>query len=494
MRGFIEYERNPAPYRPPMERLQDYGEINADHEPLELKRQAARCMDCGTPFCQTHTGCPINNLIPEVNQLVFDEQWKQAYINLSSTNNFPEFTGRVCPAPCEGSCVAGLVDSSVTIKNMEYAIIDKAWQEGWVQARPPRVRSGKRVAVIGSGPAGLAAADELNKRYGHEVTVFERASKVGGLLTYGIPNMKLSKETVERRVNLMEEEGVRFVTNMQIGDDVVDLRDEFDATVLAIGSTVPNNLPIPGRQLDGIVYAMEFLTATQQRLFAQPTAVQTGQLTSKYDGTFIEAAGKNVVVIGGGDTGTDCIGTSLRHGCASLTNFELFPKPPSARAENNPWPLWPRIHRTDYGHEEAAYRDGADPRAYSILSKEFVGDGAGKVRGVKTVQVAVGSDGHLAEVAGSEREWAAELVILAMGFRHPEREVFDALRLEVDARHNAKASVRDYRTSAPGVFAAGDCRRGQSLVVWAINEGRGAAAACNAYLDAAEDDPMREWC
>ena len=321
LRGFIEYERNPEPYRPPAERSLDYLEINSKHEPLELKRQAARCMDCGTPFCQTHTGCPISNLIPEFNNLVYTEQWKQAYINLSSTNNFPEFTGRVCPAPCEGSCVAGLVDKSVTIKNVEYAIIDRAWHEGWVKATPPRVRSGKSVAVVGSGPAGLAAADQLNKVYGHTVTVFERAAQPGGLLTYGIPNMKLDKDTVARRVSLMEEEGVSFTCGVEVGADARDVLADFDAVVLAIGSTVPNNLPIPGRELDGIVFAMEFLTQNQQRLFADPGAKGT-VLTSKYDGSFIDAAGKDVIVIGGGDTGTDCIGTSLRHGAKSITNFE----------------------------------------------------------------------------------------------------------------------------------------------------------------------------
>ena len=438
LRGFIEYERNPEPYRPPAERLGDYLEINATHEPLELKRQAARCMDCGTPFCQTHTGCPINNLIPEFNNLVFTEQWKEAYTNLASTNNFPEFTGRVCPAPCEGSCVAGLVDKAVTIKNMEYTIIDRAWAEGWVTPQPPRIRSGKKVAVIGSGPAGLAAADELNKKYGHFVTVLERAAKPGGLLTYGIPNMKLDKETVERRLKLMEAEGVEFVCGTDVGEESAELLLDYDAVVLATGSTVPNDLPIPGRQLNGIVFAMEFLTQNQQRLFASddakksllrskcappaamdPTATPQPRMPSRhrqpqpqprlpalarahphvrghlypfpphprYDGSFIDAAGKNVIVIGGGDTGTDCIGTSLRHGCESLTNFELFPKPPEDRAENNPWPAWPRIYRTDYGHAEATHHFGDDPRAYSILSREFIGDASNNVKAVRTVEV-----------------------------------------------------------------------------------------------------------
>lgn len=487
-RGFIEYERNPEPYRPAAERLQDYHEINAKHEALELKRQAARCMDCGTPFCQTHTGCPISNLIPEFNNLVFEEQWKEAYVNLTSTNNFPEFTGRVCPAPCEGACVAGIADhidgdrNAITIKNMEHTIIEKAWENGWVVPRPPKVRSGKTVAVVGSGPAGMAAADQLNKA-GHLVTVYERQAKVGGLLTYGIPNMKLSKATVERRVKVMEQEGITFLTNQEVGADAAELKTMYDATVLATGSTVPNNLPIPGRQLDGVVFAMDFLTKNQQRLFADKRALgSAAQLVSKYDGSIIDATGKNVIVIGGGDTGTDCIATSLRHGCASLTNFELFPQPPKDRGGNNPWPLWPRILRTDYGHEEAAYRDGADPRVYSVLSKEFVGDADGKLTSVRTVQVAVGADGHFQEVEGSEKEWPADLVILAMGFRHPELLVAETLRVGLDARNNYKANTRDYKTNVDGVFAAGDCRRGQSLVVWAINEGRGAAAAADSFL------------
>ena len=488
-RGFIEYERNPEPYRPAAERSLDYLEINSKHEPLELKRQAARCMDCGTPFCQTNTGCPINNLIPEFNNLVLTEQWKEAYINLSSTNNFPEFTGRVCPAPCEGSCVAGLVDQAVTIKNMEYAIIDRAWAEGWVVPRPPKVRSGKTVAVIGSGPAGLAAADQLNKVFGHTVTVFERAEKAGGLLTYGIPNMKLEKETVARRVRLMEQEGVFFQCGVEVSSNAPEILDGFDATVLAIGSTVPNNLPIPGRELNGIHFAMEFLTQNQQRLFADPKAkLSAGPvLTSKYDGSLVDAAGKNVIVIGGGDTGTDCIATSLRLGAKSITNFELFPRPPEQRAASNPWPAWPRIYRTDYGHEEAAEKFNGDVRRYSILSREFVSDGKGNVRGCKSVEIAVGADGRFEELPGTEKEWPADLVILAMGFRHPEASVLSGLAVEIDARNNARANTKDYRTSTPGVFAAGDCRRGQSLVVWAINEGRQTAAAVDAYLKAGPD-------
>ena len=490
LRGFLDYERNPEPYRAPAARLDDYLEINSKHEPLELHRQVARCMDCGTPFCQTHTGCPISNLIPEFNNLIFKDEWKEAYVNLSSTNNFPEFTGRVCPAPCEGSCVAGLVDKAVTIKNMEHAIIERAWAEGWVTPRPPARRSGKRVAVVGSGPAGLAVADQLNKVYGHRVTVLERAPLPGGLLTYGIPNMKLEKETVARRIGLMEAEGVEFDCGVEVGSDHTETLAAYDAVVLATGSTVPNDLPIPGRNLKGIHFAMEFLTLNQKRLFADPAAkLVTGEkqfgLTSKYGGDLIDAAGKDVIVIGGGDTGTDCIGTSLRHGCKSLTNFELFPRPPDERADANPWPQWPRIFRTDYGHEEAAHHFGSDPRSYSLLSKEFVGDLDGNVTAVKTVNIAV-SDGRFQELPGTERTWPADLVVLAMGFRHPEPELPQALSVELDARNNAKATTKNYRTSTRGVFAAGDCRRGQSLVVWAINEGRGAADACDSYLRGSE--------
>jgi len=347
--------------------------------------------------------------------------------------------------------------------------------------RPPPVRSGKTVAVVGSGPAGLAAADQLNKVYGHTVTVFERAPKPGGLLTYGIPNMKLDKGTVERRISLMEAEGVSFVCDVEVGGDAREQLSGFDASVLAIGSTVPNNLPIPGRELGGIVFAMEYLTLNQKRLFADAKRKES-VLHNKYDGSYIDANNKHVVVIGGGDTGTDCIGTSLRHGAASITNFELFPRPPDTRAEANPWPAWPRIYRVDYGHEEAAEHFGADPRTYSILSREFIGGEDGNVKAVRTVNIAVGADGRFEELPGTEKEWPADLVILAMGFRHPEHSITSGLNVELDTRSNARANTKDYKTSTTGVFAAGDCRRGQSLVVWAINEGRGAAAACDAYL------------
>ncbi|KAG8461198.1 hypothetical protein KFE25_002387 [Diacronema lutheri] len=479
-RGFLDYERSAEPYRPPAERLADWGEINLTSpafEREELKRQTARCMDCGTPFCQTNTGCPIHNIIPEFNSMVFEGRWRDAYDNLRATNNFPEFTGRVCPAPCEGACVAGLIDSPVTIKNVEYAIIDKAFAEGWVLPEPPRARSGKKVAVVGSGPAGLAAADMLN-RAGHLVTVYERDEKPGGLLMYGIPNMKLEKDKVQRRLDLLEAEGIRFKCGVEVGVDlpVKELKSQYDALLLTVGSTLPNDLKIPGRELEGVHFAMEFLRKNQYALFTD----RQGKLKSHWTGEKIDAKGKNVIVIGGGDTGTDCIGTSLRMHCKSLVNFELFPRPPDSRAPQNPWPAWPRIYRTDYGHEEAAHVQGSDPREYSILSKGFHGKD-GKLTSIKTVNIRVES-GRLVEIDGSEKEWPCDLVILAMGFKSPEAAIAEQLSLELDGRANFKAKYGEYATSVDGVFAAGDCRRGQSLVVWAINEGREAANKVHSYL------------
>ncbi len=484
-RGFIEYDRNPDPYRPVGQRKLDFEEINEPCETrdaTERKKQAARCMDCGTPFCQTHQGCPINNLIPEWNDLVFKDNWKEAIDRLHKTNNFPEFTGRVCPAPCEGSCVAGLVDSPVTIKNIEYAIVDKAWKEGWIVPTPPLERTGLRVAVIGSGPAGLACADQLNKA-GHTVTVYERADRIGGLLMYGIPNMKLDKRTIQRRVDLMAAEGVTFLTSQNIGVDVDprQLRAENDALVLAVGATKPRDLPIKGRELKGVFPAMDFLHKNTKVLLDDGN----GSIR-KHDGTYITAKDKHVVVIGGGDTGCDCLGTSVRHGCKSLVNFELLPCPPDKRAENNPWPEWPLTLRTDYGHQEALDTFGKDPRTYQVLSKEFVGDENGNVVAIKTVQVAWDPKPtggfNMREIPGSEKTWPADLVVLSMGFLGPEPTLLKALSLESDQRSNIKTPNNNYETSVSGVFAAGDCRRGQSLVVWAINEGRKAAESVDNYL------------
>lgn len=475
--GFMEFPRNAAPYRDATARLLDFREIYTEHDETRLATQGARCMDCGVPFCQSGDGCPIYNLIPEWNDLVYRGQWREALDRLHKTNNFPEFTGRVCPAPCEGACVLGITDPAVTIKNIEMAIIDRGFAEGWVIANPPRHRTGKRVAIVGSGPAGLAAADQLNKA-GHVVRVFERADRIGGLLMYGIPNMKLDKEdVVMRRIRLLEAEGITFAPGTPVGDgsngskDARELVAEYDAVLLATGATVPRDLPIPGRALAGIHFAMEFLTANTRSLLDSDLA----------DGAYISARDKHVIVIGGGDTGTDCIGTSLRHGCRSLVNFELFPQPPAERAPNNPWPTWPRIHRTDYGHQEAAARFGADPRTYAISSTEFVDDGHGRVRAVRTVNVEMKA-GRFEPIAGTEREWPADLVLLAMGFLGPEQAIAERLGVPLDERSNYRADYGRYDTGIKGIFAAGDCRRGQSLVVRAINEGREAAREIDRFL------------
>lgn len=467
--GFIEIKREVAPYREPSARQLDFSEIYTDHNAEHLQSQGARCMDCGVPFCQSNDGCPIHNLIPEWNDLVYQGQWREALDRLHATNNFPEFTGRVCPAPCEGACVLGITDPAVTIKNIEMAIIDKGFAEGWVEAVPPKKRTGKRVAIVGSGPAGLAAAAQLNKA-GHNVTVFERADRIGGLLMYGIPNMKLDKQrVVDRRVELLKQEGIEFLTNQHIGDgtdgsvDIKLLQTDHDAVLLSTGATIPRDLPVPGRELNGVHYAMDFLTANTKSYLDSNHA----------DGNYVSAKDKDVIVIGGGDTGTDCIGTSIRHGCKSLVNFELFAQPPESRADNNPWPSWPKILRTDYGHEESHSVFGCDPRVYKISTKEFIGKD-GVLTGVKTVEVEF-RDGKFEEIPDSTREWKADLVLLAMGFLGPEHGCTDPLGLEYDARSNYQAEHGDFRTNIPGIYTSGDCRRGQSLVVWAINEGREAA-------------------
>jgi len=473
--GFKEFDREVAPYRDAMERLVDYKEIYTEHDEARLTKQGARCMDCGIPFCQSGEGCPVYNLIPEWNDLVYKGRWKEALDRLHKTNNFPEFTGRVCPAPCEGSCVLGMNNPAVTIKNIECAIADRGFEEGWVVAQPPAVRTGKKVAVVGSGPAGLAAAAQLNL-HGHEVTVYERDDRIGGLLMYGIPNMKLEKDVVDRRVNLLREEGVNFVVSADVGGEgenavsIEQLVSDNDAVLLATGATTPRDLPIDNREGDGIHFAMEFLRKNTKSLLD----------SNLEDGNYLSAKDKDVIVIGGGDTGTDCIATSLRHGCKSLVNFEIMPRPPAERPADNPWPLWPKIFRTDYGHEEASAKYGEDPRQYSISGKEFVRDEDGKLIGINTVEV----DSNFKEVPGTVKFWPADLILLSMGFLGPEHYVSDKLGLDLDQRSNYQAEYRDFRTSTDKVFAAGDCRRGQSLVVRAIDEGRLAAEQIDKYLEA----------
>ncbi len=486
----MEIKRELPGERSPKERLKDWEEFHLPMPEKKLQEQGARCMDCGIPFCHNGTllagmatGCPINNLIPEWNDLVYRGLWREALERLHKTNNFPEFTGRICPAPCEGSCVLGINEPAVTIKNIECAIIDKGFEEGWVVPQPPAVRTGKKVAVVGSGPAGLACAAQLNKA-GHWVTVYERADRIGGLLMYGIPNPHLDKKVVQRRVDLMAQEGIKFVTGCEIGKDLSapQLLKESDAVVLCGGATKPRDLPIEGRNLKGIHFAVEFLRLNTKSL-----------LDGKRNGDFVSAEGKDVIVIGGGDTGTDCVATSMRHGCKSLVQLEILPKPPLSRAPDNPWPQWPKVYKLDYGQEEAASVFGADPRQYLCTAKKFVGDEKGHVKEIHIVRIEWQKDekGRFIpkDVPGSEKILPAQLVLLAMGFLGPEDTVLNQLGVERDERSNAKAEYGKYATNIKGVFAAGDMRRGQSLVVWAIQEGRGAARAADEYLMGSSDLP-----
>ena len=471
--GFLELDRQVESYREVDIRINDYDEIfSGTHNLDQLQEQGSRCMDCGVPFCQSSTGCPIDNLIPEWNDLVYNNEWQEALERLEKTNNFPEFTGRVCPAPCEGSCVLGLNNPAVTIKNIELAIVDKGFEEGWIKPKLIESRTDKKVAVVGSGPAGLAAADELNQM-GHSVMVYERSDRIGGLLMYGIPNMKLGKDVVDRRVDLLMQEGVEFMTNTNVGKDIStdELQNNFDAVVFTTGATKARDLPAENRNAKGIYPAMDYLTSNTKSLLDNGIA----------DESQLSAKGKNVIVIGGGDTGTDCIGTSLRQGAKSIINFELMSQPPEHRSDTNPWPEWPVIFRVDYGHEESNKVFGNDPRRYQLLTKAFLKDSNGDVKGIKTINVDF-VDGKLTEIDGTEKTWDAELVLLSMGFLSPEHYLSDDANIELDERGNYQSKHGEFNTSRKGVFSAGDCRRGQSLVVWAINEGRGVANSVNSFL------------
>jgi len=476
--GFMEFGRELPKKRDPKERINDYKELYIPFSEEKVQTQASRCMDCGVPFC--HNGCPLGNIIPEFNDAVFKGHWEEAAQILTSTNNFPEFTGRICPAPCESSCVLGINKPAVAIEEIEKNIIEVAFSKGYIKACPPKVRTGKKVAVIGSGPSGMAAAAQLNKA-GHLVTVFERADEVGGLLRYGIPDFKLEKEVVMRRVKLMEEEGVTFQTNANVGENikVKELLEGFDAIVLCGGSTVPRNLNIPGRDLKGVYFAMEFLSQQNKRVGGKKVEIDHTGLA--YANGELKATDKNVVVIGGGDTGSDCVGTSNRHGAKNITQFELMPKPPESKNPSTPWPNWPMILRTSTSHEEGATRQ------WSIVSKEFIGDANGNLTGLKIAEMGwtKAADGKLPkyeELPGTETVIPCELALLAMGFLHPQHAgMLNDLGVEYDERGNVKANV-EYQTNNPKVFTAGDMRRGQSLVVWAISEGREAARNIDLYL------------
>lgn len=482
--GFMDYQRKDLALRPVEERLQDWDEIKTSSvtHKKNLQTQAARCMSCSIPFCHSGimlngavSGCPLHNLMPEFNDFVYNGLDAFAYTRLNKTNNFPEFTSHVCPAPCEGACTAGLIEEAVSIRNIEQYIIEQAFANKLVKPNKPAVRTGKKVAVIGSGPAGLACADELNKA-GHLVTVFERADRIGGLLMYGIPNMKLDKKLVERRVKLLKDGGVKFVLNSELGHNISSemLDKQFDAVVLCTGSTVPRDLPIPGRDLQGIYFAKDFLQSVTKSF-----------LDSDFqDGKAVSARNKDVVVIGGGDTGTDCVASVLRQGCKSVRQIEIMPCLPHSRTVKNPWPEFPRVFKTDYGQEEAVAVTGQDPRQYCILTKEFIGK-KGKVDKLKICQIEWQNvDGNLTPVpiAGTEETISAQLVLLALGFVGTEQNVFDEFKVQKTPQNNVLADDKNYATSIAGVFAAGDARRGQSLVVWAIAEGRGAANAVNQYL------------
>ncbi len=483
--GFMDYKREVSKDMKPKERIKNFNEFH-EHLPMEKQQlQGARCMDCGVPFCQAGmnicgmtSGCPLHNLVPEWNDLVYTGNWKQAYNRLKKTNSFPEFTSRVCPALCEAACTCNLIGEPVATKENEYAIIENAYEKGYADPKPPKIRTGKKVAVVGSGPSGLAAADQLNKR-GHSVTVFERSDRVGGLLMYGIPNMKLEKHIVDRKIKVMEAEGVTFVTGVDVGRDMKadKLLKEFDRVVLACGSSNPRDINALGRDARGIYFAVDFLKANTKSL-----------LDSGFeDKQFVDTKDKNVVIIGGGDTGNDCVGTSIRHGCKSVTQIEMMPKAPDKRSENNTWPEWPKICKTDYGQEEAIAVFGHDPRIYESTVKEFVKDKNGNLKAVKIVKLSWEKDPatgrmNMKEVKGSEQTLPAEVVLIAAGFLGSQKYVTDAFKVEINERTNVKTEPGKYETSVKNVFTAGDMHRGQSLVVWAIREGREAARAVDESL------------
>ncbi|MCM1161479.1 MAG: glutamate synthase subunit beta [Roseburia sp.] len=483
--GFIDYKRETSKAEEPKSRISHFNEFHT-HLPKEKQQlQGARCMECGVPFCQSGmnimgmaSGCPLHNLIPEWNDLVYSGNWEQAYERLKKTNNFPEFTSRVCPALCEAACTCGLNGDAVATKENEYAIIENAYAEGYALPKPPKVRTGKKVAVVGSGPSGLACADQLNKR-GHSVTVFERSDRIGGLLMYGIPNMKLEKHIIDRKVKIMEEEGVTFVTGTDVGKDkkAGQLLSEFDKVVLCCGASNPRDIKAPGRDTKGIYFAVDFLSRTTKSLLD----------SNLEDGNYVSAKGKDVIIIGGGDTGNDCVGTSIRQGAKSVTQIEMMPKAPDTRAENNPWPEWPKICKTDYGQEEAIAMFGHDPRIYESTVKEFIKDKKGDLKAVKIVRLSWEKNPEtgrmeMKEVQGSEQTLNAQLVLIAAGFLGSQKYVTDAFKVEVNERTNVKTAPGEYQTSAEHVFTAGDMHRGQSLVVWAIREGREVAKAVDLSL------------
>ena len=476
--GFLDYEREDARAESPKERIKHFNEFHTPLSKKEQERQGARCMNCGVPFCQSGilikgmvTGCPLNNLIPEWNDATYTGNWDEAYNRLRKTNPFPEFTGRVCPHPCEVGCTCNLGGDPVNIKEKELSIIERAYESGLIKPEPPEVRTGKTVAIVGSGPSGLAAADQLNKR-GHSVTVFEREDYPGGLLMYGIPNMKLEKWVIDRKINIMKEEGVEFITNANVGKDIkpAKLLKEYDRVILACGAKNPRDIKAPGRDAEGIYFAVDFLKATTKSLLDSELK----------DNKYISAKGKKVVIIGGGDTGNDCVGTSIRHGAASVIQLEMMPKAPDERAENNPWPEWPRVCKTDYGQEEAIAMFGSDPRIYQTTVKEFLKDKNGKLCGLKTVKLEGKKDEktgrmQMVEVPGSESKLDCDLVLIAAGFLGTEDYIAKAFGVDLNARTNVATEAGHYKTNVENVFTAGDMHRGQSLVVWAIREGREAA-------------------